>query len=91
MKTCTINHTDATKELSRKLNSNYIKGWCEEWDFSADTTSRVLGFYAEIEDPWEVVRYIACVTNAQQFSRMNADEIIPADLFRQNPVLRHTA
>ena len=90
MKPILINQIDATKELSRKLDSHYIKGWCEEWDFNADTTARVLGFYAEIEDPWEVLRYIVCVTNAQQFSLMNTDTVISPERPRQNPLLRHT-
>ena len=77
MKPISINHADATKELSRKLNSHYIKGWCEEWDFSKETTSRVLGYYAKNEDPWEVIRYLAVVTNAQIFGRIPSANLFP--------------
>lgn len=79
-----IKQTEATKVLSRKLNSHYIKAWCQEWAFNEDTTARVLWFYAEIEDPWEVIRYLAAVTNVHRFGQLNADIMTPVNLLQEH-------
>ena len=78
------------KEISRKLDSHYIRAWCQEWEFDTDTTGRMLGYYAACDDPFEVIRYIAAVTTAEIFGRMNAKRMIPADLFRFGPATFET-
>ena len=83
--TSRIDPKEEIRRLSRKLDSNYIRAYCEEWTLGTKLINEILAFYAEEDDPLEVLGFIAGVINAQRFKLIKAGKIIPIEVFLQDP------
>ncbi len=85
MPTSQIDPTAELQRLSRKLDSNYIRSYCEEWTLGSKLINEILAYYATEEDPLEVLGFIAGVINAQRFELIKTGRIIPVEVFLQDP------
>lgn len=67
------------------LTSAYVRAWCAEWALNKDATERVLGYYAEIEDSRDVIRFMSAMANAQRFRLNGMGKLVSLEDFMEDP------
>ncbi len=71
--------------LSRKIDSNYVRAWCQEWAMGADAMECALEYYARVDDPIAVGAFLAGLASAQRSRYKRARILKTPKQFFKNP------
>lgn len=76
---------EVMRRLSRKLDSKYIRTWCQEWEMGPDAIERAIEYYARIEDPIAVLAFLAGMASGQRCRYRRADILLTPEAFIEKP------
>lgn len=68
-----------------KLNSAYVRAWCEEWAMIPATIEQALIVYATAKSDSEVIRCLCRLAAAQRTRLMRTGQLRSLDEFLQDP------
>jgi hypothetical protein len=81
-----IDPEEIMRRVSMKLDSNYIRSWCEEWEIDPIDYALLLERYAEGDDDSGIIDFMCDLARERRVQLSRCRQLVTLDAILKNPL-----